>query len=211
MKASINSISKPVAVFLILVCVLLAVPGAQAKIRTVGVDLPAYARIGRGEVWHTDQWAAIAFYRPVGCVPDDFNLLDFFDMGAFDCMPPTIDGFAIWSGEPYLTAPIQMHYRGLGAVPVWFVSWPEIEASLTDDILTIVELEGMQSLLIGSASFYTEALHPYDPTMVVRSPMVVYEAHGLLQDGRSFKVHVMAITPYLNAKWIENISIEFKP
>ncbi len=176
-------------VFLILVCImLLAVSDAQAKVRTEGMELPAYARIERGMAFHTAEWASIAFYRPTECVPDSFNLLEFFDLGALACNPPTMDGFTVWSGEPYLTAPIQMYFQGLGAVPVWFVSWPELQAAMADNVLTIGELEGMPSLLTGSASFYTETLHPYDPTSVVRSPMIEYQAHGLLDDGRSFKV-----------------------
>jgi hypothetical protein len=36
------------------------------------------------------EWAAIAFYRPPACVPDDFNLLDFFDPNAMDCPSVTV-------------------------------------------------------------------------------------------------------------------------
>jgi hypothetical protein len=209
MKTLWSILLKPVAAFLVLASLLLlAVPEAQAKVRT-GIELPAYARIERGFTIHTAEWAAIVFYRPTECVPDDFNLLDFFDLNALDCTPQTAEGFAIWSGEPYLTPPIQWHLHGLGAVPVWFVSWPELEAAMADDSLTIVELEGLPSLMTGSASFYSETLHPYDPSWT-RNSMIEYEAHGLLMDGRSFKVNVVVITPYHNAKWIENISITFK-
>jgi len=211
MKASRSTLTRIVAVLLVLAGVsLLAVTGAQAKVRTDGMEIPAYARIGLGEVWHTDEWAVIAFYRPPACVPDDFNLLDFFDWAATDCTPSTVEGFAIWSGEPFITAPIQWQFHGLGAVPMWFVSWPELQAAIADNVLTIVDLEGMTSLLTGTASFYTETLHPYDPSAVVKNPMIVYEVHGQLEDGRSFKVHVQAITPSQNEKWIENISITFK-
>ena len=94
-------------------------------------------------------------------------------------------------------------------MPVWFVSWPELEGAMADDSLTIGELEGMESLMTGSASSYSETLHPYDPSWT-RNSMIEYEAHGLLADGRSFKVHALAVTPYHNAKWLENINIIFK-
>ena len=180
--------------FLIVVALLLLVASsAYAKIRTPeGGDLPFYARIERGEILHNGEWAAIVFYRPPACVPDEFDLLDFYDApAAFDCGPPTTDGFIIWYGEPGDTPPIQINLRGLGAVPVWFVAWDELEAAVADDILLMSELEAMSTLVTGSASFYTETLHP---TGVVQVPMINYVAHGLVDDGRSFKVHVTLVT-----------------
>lgn len=171
---------------------LLVASSAYAKIRTPGGgDLPYYARIQRGEIFHNGEWAAIVFYRPPECVPDDFDLLEFYDFGAFDCGPPTTDGFIIWYGEPGDTPPIQINLRGLGAVPVWFVAWPELEAAIADDTLTMSELEAMPSLQTGLASFYTETLHPDG---VVKVPMINYVAHGLLDDEHSFKVQVTLVT-----------------
>ena len=180
-------------VFFAIVSLLLVVtPGAYANVRTEGGgDVPFYARIERGEIYHTDEWAAIVFYRPPECVPDDFDLLDFYDFSAFDCAPPTTDGFFIWSGEPWLSAPIQIHLHGLGAVPVWFVSWPELQDAIADDSLTMPELEGMPSLLTGSASFYKETLHPTGGAQI---PMINFVAHGSLESGQSFKVHVTLVT-----------------
>jgi hypothetical protein len=171
---------------------LLVASSAYAKIRTPeGGDLPYYARIQDGEVFHDGEWAVIVFYRPTDCVPDDFNLLSFDDFGASGCGPPTTDGFIIWYGEPGDTPPIQIKLRGLGAVPVWFVAWPELEAAVADGTLLMSELEAMSTRKTGSASFYTETLHP---TGVVKVPMINYVAHGLLDDGPSFKVHVTLVT-----------------
>ncbi|MGH8458959.1 MAG: hypothetical protein ACRESV_06380, partial [Nevskiales bacterium] len=51
---------------------------AQAQVRR---DVPAedpgppfYARISRSFVVHTQDWAAVVFYRPPACVPTGFNL-----------------------------------------------------------------------------------------------------------------------------------------
>lgn len=210
MKTTCSVFLKLAAVFVILVVALLpAGSNVQAKERTP-MELPAYARVERELVFHTEEWAAISFYRPPDCVPDDFNLLDFFDWNALECLPVTTTGFAVWAGEPYLTAPIQVNMRGLGAVPVWLFSWPELEAAMADGSLTITELEGMPSLLMGTASFYSEILHPYDPSGVVKNPMIEYVAHGQLEDGRSFNVHALVVTPYQNAKWIMNMDITIK-
>jgi hypothetical protein len=202
--------SRQALLFLIVVALLLLIaPGAYAKIRTPGGgDLPIYARIEPGLVIHTDDWAAIVFYRPPECVPEDFNLLDVYDwpesdddLGAFGCTPPTTDGFIIWSGEPGLSNPIQIKLWGLGAVPVWFVAWPELEAALDDGSLTVLELQAMASLLKGSASSYTETLHPDG----VKVPMINLVALGILEDGRSFQVHFVFVTD-----GVMNVRIEFQ-
>ena len=192
----------PLLVVVVTVMLLVA-PGAYAKIRTPGGgDVPFYARIEPHYVVHTDEWAAIVFYRPPGCVPDDFNLLDFYDFGAFGCTPATTDGFIIWAGEPGISAPIQMKLHGLGAVPVWFVAWPELEPALADGILTVPELQDMDSLLIGSASFYSETLHPDGGAQV---PMINQVAHGMLDDGRSFQLSATYVTVS-----VMNVRIEFE-
>lgn len=189
--------------FVLVVLLLAAFPAtASANTRTDGGgDLPFYARIERGGISHTDEWAVIIFYRPTECIPDDFNLLDFYDFGAFGCVEPTTDGFFIWSGEPWVSAPIQIKLQGLGAVPVWFVHWSELNAAVMDDSLTMTELQGMNSLMKGSADLYTETLHPAGE---VSMPMINYLAHGTLEDGRSFHVHALLFD------WTTNVQIKFR-
>ena len=179
-------------VFVLVILALAAFPVAVfANTRTGGGgDLPFYARIQRGEILHTDDWAAIIFYRPPECVPVDFNLLDIMDFAAFGCTPPTTDGFIIWQGEPWLSDPIQIKLHGLGTVPVWFVSWSELEAAVADDDLSITELSGLSSLLMGTADFYTETLHP---TGVVKVPMIKFVARGSLENEQSFRVHALLV------------------
>ena len=166
---------------------------ASANVRIADDLVPAYARIAAGpvtggveEVFHTEDWAVIPFYRPPGCVPAGFNLLDFFDIpGAFFCGPQTVQTTTIWRNGPGIDdAPIMAKSRGLGAMPVWFVSWPELEAAIADGELTISELGSLPSLLIGTASFYTETLHPGQAAQV---PLTVFVARGTLEDGRSFQ------------------------
>jgi hypothetical protein len=181
---------------------LAVVPGAYANTRTGGGgDLPCYARIGRGEIYHTDEWAAIVFYRPPEYVPGDFNLLDFYDFAAVG-KPTTTDGFIIWESEPWFSAPIQINLHGLGAVPVWFVRWPELQGAIADDMLTMSELGALESLLTGSASFYKETLHPDGGARV---PMIEFVAYGTLEDGQSFKVHATLVTV-----GVTNVRIAFR-
>jgi len=126
-----------VAVSLLLV----AAPSVSANVRVDEGAVPYYARLERGGVHHTDDWAGIVFYRPPACIPEDFNLLDFFDIPrVFDCNPPTTDGFAIWEHGPGIdAAPLLVELHGLGAVPVWFVRWPVLQAAIADDTLVNIQ------------------------------------------------------------------------
>lgn len=172
-----------------------AVAGAAptaAVVRVEGAGLPAYARIagpgidgGVEEVYHSDQWGIIPFYRPVDCVPDDFNLLQFFDVpGAFACGPQTVTDVTLWRNGPGLDpAPTHVRVTGRGAVPVWFVAWSELHDAMDDTVLTIAELRTMPSLLVGEASFYSEELHTTQAAEVALSQTV---ARGTLVDGRTF-------------------------
>jgi hypothetical protein len=166
---------------------------ASANVRIADDLVPAYARIAAGpvtggveEVFHTDDWAVIPFYRPPECVPAGFNLLDFFDIpGAFFCGPQTVRTATIWRNGPGIDdAPIMAKSQGLGEMPVWFVTWPVLEVAIADGELTIGELESLPSLMVGTASFYTETLHPGQAAQV---PLIVFVARGMLEDGRSFQ------------------------
>jgi len=171
-----------------LTLVLIATAGAYAdNTHSEDVDiLPYYARISTGEIFHDNDWAVVVFYRPPECVPVDFNLLMFYDFDyAFGCVPMTVDGFIIWD-EP-MVQPALISVHGLGAVPVWFVSWDEMQGAVADGILTIGELSELPSLMIGFASNYHEMLQPY-PTLKGK---IEYSAKGSLEDGRSFQVHAV--------------------
>jgi hypothetical protein len=123
---------------------------------------PYYARIRQGFVVHTNEWAAIVFYRQPSCVPPNFNLLNLFNPpAAFGCAL-TVEGFLLLDQVPPPpgTPPKQSKSFGLGAVPVAFVSWAELQAAMADGVLTIVELGALPSLRIATATFFRETLHP---------------------------------------------------
>jgi hypothetical protein len=151
---------------------------------------PFYAQISHiepfgEEIYHTEEWAAIPFYRNPGCVPSDFNLLEMFDAPrAFDCTL-TVQGFEIWPvPPPQGVGPTQGKYWGLGAVPIYFVSWPELQAAVADGELTITELVALPSLKLGSAGFFSVDLHPSGGANV---PHIEISSRGVLQDGRQFQ------------------------
>jgi hypothetical protein len=65
-------------------------------------EVPFYARFGMEDIYHDEEWAVIVFYRPPNCVPEDFNMLRFFDCpseddpGAFACGPATTRSTETW-------------------------------------------------------------------------------------------------------------------
>jgi hypothetical protein len=153
---------------------------------------PFYARIEWGLIHHTDEWAAIPFYRELACVPPDFNLLRFFDPmppRAFSC-PLTAHGFVIYKTPGPGMAPHQAKLEGNGAVPILFVRWEELEAAVADNRVTLTELQRMSSVMQGSATFFQETLHP---TGGAQQTMLEINAYGALEDGRPFEYHVTEV------------------
>jgi len=176
-----------VALMTVVLLASLGAGSAEAQYRfpvpAISPGVPAYARVERPFVFHTDEWAAIVFYRDPSCVPASFNLLDFFDVpAAFDC-GLTVSGFEIWEDLPGVAvAPRQVVSTG-AAVPVWFVPWPALQAAIADDVLTLPELESL-SPLKGTATTFHEALQPEGGAMI---PHLTIAASGVLPDGRSFQ------------------------
>jgi len=182
---------------------------SQVRLETPAENqAPFYARLLRSvidgihfqEIYHNDQWAAIPFYRNPECVPADFNLLEFFDftpdpdfgLRAFGC-PVTVQGFELWSnGLGIDEAPYHAQLSGLGAVPVWFVSWPDLQGAVQDGLLTIGDLTSMPSLRKGVATFFSEVLQPF-PSAQVTS--ISLRARGSTEDGARFFFQAAASGP----------------
>ncbi len=178
---------------------------AQAAVRLEATGGPFYARIGAGEIYHDGEWVAIAFYCPPECVPNDFNLLDFFNPAALDC-PSFVAGFGIWKNGPWAgdLAPIQSRLNNTAPMPIWFVDWNELQGAIADDVLTIDELAGLSSRLVGAATFYTETLHPLGGGP---QTMISIVASGLLEDGRQFAFQA---TGTKEENGLNHVKIEFK-
>ena len=147
---------------------------------------PSYALLGRGYVPTDDGWVGILFTRLPQCVPAAFNLLDMFNLPmAFGCQL-TVEGEA-WRRDASDPVPFQIHERGTGAVPIYFVAEAELQAAMVDDVLTIGELQGFPSLQIGLATFLEHVVHNSTSTQGTNHGHEALVAYGQLEDGRSFQ------------------------
>lgn len=155
---------------------------------------PFYARVTSilDQFYHTDGWLAVPFYRSPSCVPEDFNLLDLFHFpgaggpGAFGC-PLLMSGFLLTEPDaPLGRFPRQVVLKGSGS-PLWFVRWADFQAAMADGSVTIGELAGLDPL-VGTTRRYHETLKPREG-----DHLVVIDANGSLDDGRTFSFHVTHI------------------
>lgn len=139
---------------------------------------------------HTEEWGAAPFERELSCVPPGFNLLEVFDFSSFSCAL-TVEGFQVWDNPPTPfpvdPGPIKVQSRGLGAVPIVFAHWDEIEEAMADGVLTLPELLDLPSAVEGTADrFVANYVNGPLPLGFVMQKIV---ATGALTDGRSFRVH----------------------
>ena len=155
---------------------------------------PFYARFGENEMFGDGEQVVVVFYRPPDCIPDDFNLNQFFHFpgeespGAYACAPPTVSSIDTWETAPGEDpAPLVSETTGLGAVPVWFFAEADIQAALADGTVTIGELEALPSRQVGTATTYDELLHPSQSN---ENALVQFTAEGALEDGTAFTVDV---------------------
>ena len=182
---------------------LLLLVAATSVMAAVIIDsngqLPFYARVPRDEIITDGEWVAVVFYRPAACIPAEFNMLDFFELpsesgpGAFGCNPPTTDSFERWRNGPEVDmAPLFVRFRGLGAVPVWFVTLSDLETAIDDDVLTISELEALPSLRKGSADQYRELVRPWQNPANGLGTLRI-SARGELEGGGRFRLYVSLV------------------
>lgn len=143
------------------------------------------------QLFHTEDWIAIPFYRDPSCVPDDFNILEHFDFpgpdapGAFAC-PLVVNGFLLIEPDaPQGTFPRQVVLRG-DQVPVWFVPWTVFESEMADGVVTMAELQAMP-VMKGTARRFHETLKPRAADHII----VINSTGTLDEDGRDFQFSVM--------------------
>ena len=145
-------------------------------------------KTGFGATRTDGEWVAITFVRDPhdphpDCLAHGLNLLSPPPQPVADCSL-TIKG-RVWVRDPSNPMnPVKAEHQGLGAVPVYFVHLSEFEAAVMDGVLTIAELEGLPSLLIGYASFHRDEIRfPQEGRPGKHS----IGSRGQLQDGRSFQ------------------------
>jgi hypothetical protein len=110
--------------------------------------------------------------------------------------------------EPKFRTPVLAEWRGLGAVPVYFVREAELADAIADDLLTVDELENLPSLQIGHATRYQFIQHNSGQVQASRTKRPGHTrtvAHGVLLDGRSFQFNLTTLD-----NRITSIKIEFK-
>lgn len=172
---------------------------AQAPLKldfpSVSPGIPAYARlellIPDFDVPKNKEWAAIVFYRNPDCIPEDFNLGTFFDLpingpGAFGC-ELLIEGHELWANGPGVDpGPLYVLSRNMTPnLPVWFVSWRELQTLFDTGTVTMGALEALPSLLRGWAWSFEEQLHPNG---IAPDPAITINAHGRLEGGGRFEL-----------------------
>lgn len=152
------------------------------SVRTEGFIIPVYANGFEGE----DE-AVVVFYRPVECVPAEFNLASFRheptgdDPGALACEPPTVDAVQIWPEEPGPTVQvISAEFIGEGSVPVWFIPMDAYRDALSDGIVTIGDLDSLESRRGVADEFHEFVRNDLSGGSV--------ELRGQLDDGTTFQV-----------------------
>jgi len=173
-----------IVVFCLLTTPLVSMANVRIKVTSgfgPGTACPFYARIETGQTGtiHTDEWAAIPFYRDPECVPEDFNLLDFFDIPRVWECESFMAGFEVWKNPDIDLAPIQSELKAVGPMPIYFVPWAVLQVAMEDDVLTMSELEELD-VRVGIATFYTETLHPSGGAS--QQAMISIVAHGYVKD-----------------------------
>ena len=100
--------------------------------------------------------------------------------------------------------------HGLGAVPIWFVSWPELQVALADDVLTVPELLSLPSLQIGFASFFKETQHPgNERPQGAGNGKIQMTAYGTLTNGHTFQFQVREMGVKQQSV-LRHVKIEFR-
>ncbi len=203
------------AMSLVTVFLLTNPPVSMANVRVewntgTGSGGAFYARIEWEWTLHTDEWAAVPFYRDPDCVPEDFNLLDVFDFENATSCHSYVEGFEIWKNGPWAgdLGPIQVKLKAAEPMPIYFVPWSVMEAARGDGVLTMPELEVLSGAQVGIATFYTETLHPY---MVAQQTMIEIVAKGYMELDNNVQFELKSTWIHEDPTTHDKAKIDFKP
>ncbi len=116
------------------------------------------------------EWSVLIFYRPVDCVPEDFNIAVFYDAPrAFGCGPMTVDTVGVWEEGVGVDPPPTLGRAWGDDVPIWLVRTDDLLAARADGVVTIGEIESLDPLK-GTATFSRETVRIRAPGRRSSSP-----------------------------------------
>lgn len=140
--------------------------------------IPIYARVGPilNQFFVAGNQLVIPFYRNPECIPDSFNLLNYYDPpAAFGCELMVQGRFVIEKDAEEGQFPIMAHTTG-SEVPVWIVDWSGFQSLKANGAVTIVDLEALQPIKATALQF-EEYLSPR-----INEHQVIIEAEGTVPD-----------------------------
>jgi hypothetical protein len=139
--------------------------------------IPIYARVGPilNQFFVTGNQLVIPFYRNPECIPDSFNLLNYYDPpAAFGCELMVQGRFVIEKDAEEGQFPIMAHTTG-SEVPIWIVDWTGFQSLRANGAVTIVNLEELNPIKATALQF-NEYLSPR-----INEHQVIIEAKGIVE------------------------------
>lgn len=140
--------------------------------------IPIYARVGPilNQYFISDDQLIIPFYRMPACIPDTFNLLNYYDPPtAFQCDLSVSGRFVIEEDAEAGQFPIMAHTTGTN-VPLWIVSWSSFQSAMNEGAVTIRDVENMNPIIANAIEF-EEYLSPR-----MNEHQVIIKAEGTIPD-----------------------------
>ncbi|TVQ91986.1 MAG: hypothetical protein EA393_04260 [Bacteroidetes bacterium] len=138
--------------------------------------IPIYARVGPilNQFFVAGNQLVIPFYRNPECIPDSFNLLNYYDPPvAFGCELMVQGRFVIEKDAEEGQFPIMAHTTG-SEVPIWIVDWTGFQSLRANGAITIVNLEELNPIKATALQF-DEYLSPR-----INEHQVIIEAKGIV-------------------------------
>ncbi|MGF1585992.1 MAG: hypothetical protein ACFCUM_11750 [Bacteroidales bacterium] len=140
--------------------------------------IPIYARVGPilNQFFIAGDQLVIPFYRNPVCIPDTFNLLNYYDPpAAFGCELMVQGKFVIEKDAEEGQFPIMAYTSGT-EVPVWIVDWTGFQSLMADGTVTIVDVQELNPIKATALQF-EEYLSPR-----INEHQVIIEATGSVLD-----------------------------
>lgn len=139
--------------------------------------IPIYGRVGPilNQFFVAGDQLVIPFYRNPECIPEHFNLLNYYDPpAAFGCELMVQGRFVIEKDAEEGQFPIMAHTTS-SEVSLWIVDWAGFQSLMAEGAVTIVDIEALNPLK-ATALQYEEYLSPR-----INEHQVVIEAMGTVK------------------------------